>query len=84
MPGGKPVVRLREDVEWSADFGVCPECLQQDGFVNVGQAHWFFCRAHQAKWCAGWNLFSGWRDETPDDWAAGEHMLAGFLEVQPW
>jgi hypothetical protein len=71
-------------VEWDPYFGVCPSCLQTDGFVNVGRNHWFFCRAHQTKWCAGDNLFSGWREETPDDWAGNESLLAGFAEVEPW
>jgi hypothetical protein len=46
-------------------FGVCPVCRQEHGaYINVGRDHWFYCKAHKTKWCAGANLFSGWRDET--------------------
>jgi hypothetical protein len=70
--------------EWEPAFGVCPECLLNDGYVNIGQRHWFFCRAHRVKWWAGSNLFSGWQGETPDDWAAAERLLTDFVEVEPW
>jgi hypothetical protein len=45
-------------------FGVCPHCGKNDGFINVGRSHWFFCKEHRVKWCAGANLFSSWRHET--------------------
>ena len=47
-------------------FGLCPVCLHTDGYINIGKDHWFFCKEHKAKWRAGSNLFSAWRDETED------------------
>jgi hypothetical protein len=46
-------------------FGVCPVCRHENGeYINIGRDHWFYCRQHKKRWCAGANLFSGWRDET--------------------
>ena len=64
-------------------FGGCPECGRNDGFLNTGPGHWFFCDAHKTKWCEGSNLFSGWRDETEADWQRNADVLAGCREVEP-
>jgi hypothetical protein len=48
-------------------FGVCPKCCQTDGYLNIGESHWFFCREHKLKWCVGWNLFSSWQHETEEE-----------------
>ncbi len=48
-------------------FGVCPECGSNDGYVNVGRSHWFFCAEHRTKWWAGSNLFSSWRNQTKEE-----------------
>jgi hypothetical protein len=45
-------------------FGVCPHCGKNDGYLNVGKGHWFFCKEHRLKWLIGANLFSSWRDQT--------------------
>jgi hypothetical protein len=45
-------------------FGLCPECQQVDGYINIGKSHWFYCKQHQTRWCVGINLFSSWRDQT--------------------
>lgn len=47
-------------------FGVCPTCHKNDGSINVGRSHWFFCKEHRVKWCVGDNLFSSWKDETKE------------------
>src|SRR5215472_2080732 len=66
-------------------FGGCPECGKTDGYLNVGRDHWFFCKEHKTRWCAGANLFSGWRDETDDEqqkaWDKAE--MDSFREVEP-
>jgi hypothetical protein len=49
-------------------FGVCPECGKTDGYLNIGRAHWFVCHEHRVRWCAGHNLFSGWREEDEAEW----------------
>lgn len=48
-------------------FGVCPECHKNDGFINAGCSHWFYCKEHKTRWRFGSNLFSCWRDETEDE-----------------
>ena len=35
--------------------GVCPICGQHDGYVNFGDYHWYYCQAHQTRWCVGYN-----------------------------
>jgi hypothetical protein len=47
-------------------FGVCPKCGKNDGYINIGRGHWFFCTEHKIRWCAGANLFSSWQDETEE------------------
>ena len=64
-------------------FGGCPVCGGTDGFVNDGRDHWFTCQTHSAKWCAGSNLFSGWREETEADWRRNRALLNTLREVQP-
>jgi hypothetical protein len=82
--------------EQNADdhFGVCPHCGKNDGYLNVGRSHWFYCKEHRVKWCSGANLFSWWRHQTEeeqrrlyDEVGLGEfkdlyarHLLDEFLE----
>jgi hypothetical protein len=67
-------------------FGLCPTCHKTDGYTNVGRSHWFFCEEHQKKWCAGANLFSGWREETEEDQRELYETigLGRFEEVRPY
>ena len=64
-------------------FGGCPHCMGSDGFLNIGRDHWGICRKHQAKWYIGSNLFSGWRDETEEDWLRNSYKIAGYRQVEP-
>ena len=66
-------------------FGVCPHCVRDDGFLNVGRSHWFFCREHKVKWLVGSNLFSGWRHETEEQQRSryDEIGLGSFQEIAP-
>ncbi len=66
-------------------FGGCPECGGQDGYTNVGKAHWAFCIAHRTMWCIGWNLFSSWQYETEDEQRLAYDAigLASFTKVKP-
>ena len=47
-------------------FGVCPDCRRTNGCLNVGGDHWFYCTEHHVRWWVGSNLFSSWRDQTPN------------------
>lgn len=64
-------------------FGVCPECGDADGYLNVGRTHWFFCDAHKTRWTYGANLFSTWEGETRADWEANQNKLSTYREVEP-
>ncbi len=75
----------RRQLEHEPDqyFGGCPHCGGQDGYLNLGRNHWFFCDRHKTTWCIGSNLFSGWRDETEEDWLRNEYKLNHFITVEP-
>jgi hypothetical protein len=66
-------------------FGLCPVCLHTDGYLNIGREHWFFCKEHKTKWCAGSNLFSSWRDDTEDSQRKifDELNFGSFETVEP-
>lgn len=64
-------------------FGGCPRCGCDDGYMNVGGNHWFVCRTHMTRWCVGYNLFSGWREEGEDVWRCNAEELHGFTQVEP-
>ncbi len=64
-------------------FGGCPECGENNGYLNVNRSHWCVCDAHRTKWLVGENLFSAWRDETEADWQRNAEKLAGHREVKP-
>jgi len=38
------------------DFQVCPSCGKADGYVSIGRGRWGYCRTHQTKWLAGYDL----------------------------
>ena len=38
---------------------------------------------HRTKWWVGSNLFSGWRDQSEDDWARNDATLSGYRAVIP-
>jgi hypothetical protein len=67
-------------------FGVCPTCHKTDGYLNIGREHWFFCKEHEFKWCAGANLFSSWMYETPEEQSREQEKLGFhlFAEVEPF
>lgn len=51
-------------------FWGCPECPRDrgpDNVYNAGQAHRGACHAHRTTWLLGFNLFSGWREETEQE-----------------
>lgn len=48
-------------------FGVCPQCHKTDGYINVGEGHWFLCEEHKVRWFVGANLFSSCKDQTEEE-----------------
>ena len=63
-------------------FGVCPTCLKAAG-CNIGRTNWMYCKEHGVKWRVGENVFSGWRDETEEQWFKNYELLKGFREIEP-
>lgn len=62
-------------------FGNCPTCHKTNGYVNIGRHHWFICHQHQVRWCEGSNLFSGWREETEEDWRRNWEEIKDYQSV---
>ena len=66
-----------------SDYSVgCPHCGANNGFFNVGQAHWLVCDVHKTKWCIGSNLFSSWKQESETIWWKNAEKLANYSEVE--
>ncbi len=65
------------------DFGGCPRCGRNDGFLNVGSDHWAYCRRHKTRWLIGSNLFSGWRHEDETMWLRNRYRLDECGVVDP-
>ena len=72
--------------EVSDYFGLCPTCHKDDGYLNVGRTHWFYCKEHKKRWCVGSNLFSSWRDETEEQQRKfyDEVGMSEFETVEPY
>ena len=58
---------------------LCPKCGDNDGYLNVGEDHWFVCHAHRVKWLVGDDRFSF---PEQDDWEANRKLLEGYEEIQ--
>lgn len=65
-------------------LGLCPKCHRHDGMFNVEGTHWTVCHAHKVRWSVGFNLFSGWRDETEEKWEENSRLLSTYEEVAPY
>jgi len=76
------VIQLSE----ANNFGDCPECGRNDGYINIGRGHWFVCHKHQTMWFIGSNLFSDWKEETEEEQRNNFDLLglASFKRVEPW
>ncbi len=77
------VVPIRPAGAVPGSCGGCPDCGQTDGYVNAGPDHWFICVEHGLKWCAGSNIFSGWRDEDDEARAYSFDLLRRLRAVAP-
>lgn len=64
-------------------FGACPKCRRHDGYVNIGSTHIFVCAEHRVWWAIGWNLFSSWETDTPEEKAEAVRLVESFQEVKP-
>lgn len=71
-------VRMSSGEEY---WGVCPECGSNDGYLNVGRAHWYVCHRHRVRWLIGTNLFSSWRDQTEEEWRLNAERIGPYEDV---
>jgi hypothetical protein len=62
-------------------FGVCPECGDPGGMLNVHKTHWIVCQRHGLRWCIGRNIFSGWQWEPEEVWERNAETLKRFREI---
>jgi hypothetical protein len=67
-------------------FGTCPICHKTDGYLNVGNNHWFLCNTHKTKWAVGANLFSSCMYETPEQQRADQEKIGfdTYEKVEPY
>lgn len=77
------VIPFKPKITTDEYFGGCPECGKNDGCLNLRRDHWFVCDEHRTAWFVGSNLFSGWREESEDDWKRNAAKLNGYLVVEP-
>lgn len=59
----------------------CVRCGESCAFRNIGRQHWFFCEICRIKWCAGENLFSGWREQTDEVFEENWTSLKDFEDL---
>jgi len=71
-------------------WGKCPQCGDNDGYLNIGRGHWFYCQEHRTRWYAGANLFDSWKGETEAEQRAryeemdfGSYATLGDRDVCP-
>jgi hypothetical protein len=66
-------------------FGGCPTCGKNNGYLNAGRSHRFYCVAHKTSWMVGANLFDSWRFETEEEQLAkwAEIGMSTFADVVP-
>ena len=65
------------------EFGNCPKCWGNSGFLNNKKEHWCVCLDCRYKWLAGRELNQTWMEETSDIWDRNRQYLQGFVEVRP-
>ena len=66
-----------------ATFGGCPNCGGNDGYFNIGRAHFFFCRPCRVMGPYGENLLSTWKQESEADWALNRSEFNAYEWAEP-
>ena len=64
-------------------FGLCPKCLYEDGYLNLGREQWFYCLECKKTWNPGSNLLDSWRKEDVVKWWRNYVFLSAFEKVDP-
>jgi hypothetical protein len=61
-------------------YGCCPVCGMNDGYVNLGDEHWFYCWEHKKRWKLGAEWFTPIRSKG-DGTTSAEEALAAYEPV---
>ena len=64
-------------------FGGCPHCGNNDGYLNAGKTHVFFCNEHKTSWIVGFNIFSSWQTETEAEQREKFRRIEDYADVEP-
>jgi hypothetical protein len=69
-------------IDKGTDYWICPVCGYNDGYINIGATHYFFCHEHKTIWPIGEGLFSSWLEEDNTIWEEnmrefGHYKMAG-------
>jgi hypothetical protein len=74
---------MNDDTTTVDYFGGCPTCGKNDGYLNAGRTHVFYCREHKVSWIFGANMFSSWKDETEEEQREKYKLIEDFERVEP-
>jgi len=69
-------------IRYARNENTCPICGGGTVFLNVGSDHYETCPDCKKSLHYGENLHSGWRNETPEIWAANQKILDGYTEFE--
>lgn len=68
-------------------WGLCPHCKGESDLAlvwrDLGRDHILCCDEHKVAWRVGSNLFSNWRNQTPEERAANSALLETYRIVKP-
>lgn len=81
-PDDEARVNADEDDDY-VRFGVCPECGQSNGYLNIQKDHFGVCHKHKIIWSIGYNLFSSWMDEDEAIWKKNREILEQYEFREP-
>ena len=64
-------------------FGVCPECGDTDGYLNVRKENFFLCNTCKTFWHIG-SIFSSWMEEDEGVWEKNIEKLNTYRMVDAY
>jgi hypothetical protein len=69
-----------------ADWGGCPKCHRNDGFLygDDGRENWFICKRHKVKWLIGTGRFSSCEYMSDRALRLHELQLSSYQQVKGW
>ena len=64
-------------------FAGCAHCDSTDGYINIGQGHWFVCHKHRMQWYIGCDIFADWKEQTEEQQRAIHSNFADYQVIRP-